>query len=303
MKNSLIQWFTKYFQFSKKDRNGITVLSILIFVALIINISVGFIKTNSVTDFSAFEKALNEWEQNEKFEINNKQLFTFNPNTIAETELETLLIPDFVKANLLNYRKAGGKIYSANDFRKIYGMNDSIFEAIKDFILIEDSVFKNEDSVRNFRVENEVKNRTNEKYNPPAKPDFKVELNSADSAALVKLYGVGPVFASRIIKYRNLLGGYYKKEQLLEVYNFPEETYNSIKDQIEVDESTIIKIRLNFAGFSELLKHPYLNKEQVQSIVNYRDKKGAFLSVSQLATENLLDSITFSKINPYFDCR
>jgi competence protein ComEA len=44
-----------------------------------------------------------------------------------------------------------------------------------------------------------------------------VELNSADSTDLVELYGIGPVFANRILKYRDLLGGFYSVNQLLEV--------------------------------------------------------------------------------------
>ena len=36
-----------------------------------------------------------------------------------------------------------------------------------------------------------------------------IHLNTADSVQLLPLPGIGPVFAGRIIRYRNLLDGYY----------------------------------------------------------------------------------------------
>src|SRR5665647_1059817 len=46
----------------------------------------------------------------------------------------------------------------------------------------------------------------------------RLDLNSADSLHLLEIPGIGPVFASRIIRYRTLLGGYYAVDQLREVY-------------------------------------------------------------------------------------
>jgi DNA uptake protein ComE-like DNA-binding protein len=297
-------WYKQYLKISKKDRNGIVVLSLLIVLMIIINISVGFIKTNKKNDYAEFEKALDEWENNLKSEPRNFQLlFSFNPNTITEQSMDSLALPSFIKRNILSYRNAGGKIKSVTDFRKIYGMNDSIFETVKDFLFFDspvEGIVTNNILIHENNTD-EIQKRSNSKELNAA--IFKIELNSTDSIELIKLNGIGPVFASRIIKYRDLLGGYYKKEQLLEVYNFPEETFKSIENNLEADPEKIKRMRLNFVDFSELLRHPYLEKEHAQVIINYRDKHGAFQSVNELFDKKLLDSLTFLKIEPYLECR
>ena len=59
-----------------------------------------------------------------------------------------------------------------------------------------------------------------------------VELNMADTTTLKKVPGIGPVFANRIVKYRNLLGGFYAVSQLREVYGIDEETIKANKEKI-----------------------------------------------------------------------
>lgn len=305
MINSFRRWYIQYNQFSKKDRNGIMILSILIVFVIIINVSLDFKTTTTDYDHSEFERVINEWELSQA--ANNQEyniLFPFNPNTITPEKLDSLSLPYYVKRNLLSYREAGGKIKSAGDFKKIYGMNDSIFNTVKDFILFESPHEVTELTESAYIAVNSNNNSDFQEfpnYKETSDVEFKIELNSADSIELTKLNGIGPVFASRIIKYRDLLGGFYKKEQLLEVYNFPEETFKLIENNIETDSGKIKKMRLNFAEFTELLRHPYLNKEQVQAIINYRNINGPFQSVNNLAQKNILDSLTFLKIEPYID--
>ena len=305
MINSFKHWYKQYHKFSKKDRNGIMVLSMLIIFIIIINISLNFIKTTTNYDYSEFEKAISEWELSQRTnnQSHNYILFPFNPNTITSEELDSLALPFYVKRNLLSYREAGGRIRSANDFRRIYGMNDSIFDAVKDFLLFE-SPREVSEPPRSTIPENNRNEPQRIPNNRAANAAIlKIELNSADSVELTKLNGIGPVFASRIIRYRDLLGGFYKKEQLLEVYNFSEETFKSLENNIETDPDKIKKIQLNLAEFAELLRHPYLSREQVQAIINYRNKHGAFRSVNDLVQNNILDSLTFLKIEPYLESR
>jgi len=65
---------------------------------------------------------------------------------------------------------------------------------------------------------------------------LKIELNKADSAELVKLRGIGPVLAKRIIRYRTSLGGkFHSVEELRNVYGLSEETFQSIKPYLWID--------------------------------------------------------------------
>lgn len=72
-----------------------------------------------------------------------------------------------------------------------------------------------------------------------------VELNSADTTALKMVPGIGSVFAKRIIKYRDLLGGFYSVEQLGEVYGIDEDRYEAMKSWFSVDPSVISHLFVN----------------------------------------------------------
>ncbi|MBP5589614.1 MAG: helix-hairpin-helix domain-containing protein, partial [Bacteroidales bacterium] len=96
-----------------------------------------------------------------------------------------------------------------------------------------------------------------------------VELNSCDSAALEALPGIGPVLSARIIRYRNLLGGFYDVGQLREVYGLSEETFSLIEGRVRVDTSLVQRVSVNFAEYGTLLRMPYLEKEDVDNIMRY----------------------------------
>lgn len=131
--------------------------------------------------------------------------------------------------------------------------------------------------------------------------DQPFDINRADSAGLLPLPGIGPVFAGRIIKYRNLLGGFVSVDQLREVYGMPEATLDMIRDRILVDTSAIDKMQLNRITFSELLRHPYLDYEQVKALVNYREFKGNIQSISELQTNFILADSVLKRVLPYLE--
>jgi len=129
-----------------------------------------------------------------------------------------------------------------------------------------------------------------------------IDLNRADSTQLLPLPGIGPVFASRLIKYRDLLGGYASVDQLKEVYGISLETIDRITDRIVIDTTLLIKMDLNTATFKELLRHPYLEYEDVKSIVNFRDFKGNIRSLHELQENYILQDSVMKKVIPYFYC-
>lgn len=131
------------------------------------------------------------------------------------------------------------------------------------------------------------------------KPVLPIDINRADSLHLLPLPGIGPVYAGRIIKYRNLLGGFVRVEQLGEVYGISGETFDLIKDRVHIDTSFIRKIQLNSMTFKELLKHPYLEYEDVIAIVNYRESEGTIQSFQELQDNFLLQDSLLIRVSPY----
>ena len=298
----MILFFKKlkeFFVFSKSDRKGVITLSILIIVILTGHCLIKFAAFSYPADHSEFESAMDAWHS--RVDSNSKiNLFWFDPNTISAGQLDSLSLPFSIKRNLIKYRKSGGRFYKAADLRKIFGMNDSIYEAVKEYIVIE----KVSDSLAGMKHLAVVEEVASYSHSRKRKDNiFITELNSADSAQLVRLKGIGPVFASRIIKYRNLLGGFYSDCQLLEIYNFPEETFIEIRRYINVDTTVIKKIRINYADFSDLLRHPYLEKADVEKIVRHREKFGPFDSVEQVLGLCPADSVKKNGLRHYLTCR
>jgi DNA uptake protein ComE-like DNA-binding protein len=126
-----------------------------------------------------------------------------------------------------------------------------------------------------------------------------VELNSADTTSLKQLKGIGSAFAKRIIKFRESLGGFVKKEQLLEVYGFDKEKYDMIVSQINIDLSGVKKININSASVDDLHKHPYIDKKLAVKIFFQRVNHGSYSDVSDIEKLNLADDEVYSKIAPY----
>ena len=141
-------------------------------------------------------------------------------------------------------------------------------------------------------------NRSFQSGTATVKPPMVIEINTADSAALVSLRGVGPVFAGRILKYRGLLGGYFQVEQMLEVYGMDTLRYEQIKDHIKADPGRINKIEVNVAEFKTLLRHPYLDYETVKDIINYRKTAGPILNSDSLRKIIAYDPM-FNKVKYY----
>jgi competence ComEA-like helix-hairpin-helix protein len=138
---------------------------------------------------------------------------------------------------------------------------------------------------------------------PPPLQQTPIHINSADSAQLLPLPGIGPVFAGRIIKYRDLLGGFVRVEQLGEVYGLSQETLELIRDHIHIDTSSIQRITISSASFGDLLRHPYLGLEEVKALVEYRDFAGVISSMRELQENCIWPDSTLQRICPYLEFR
>lgn len=104
-------------------------------------------------------------------------------------------------------------------------------------------------------------------------PGTLVELNTADTTILKKVPGIGSTFARRIMKYRELLGGFYDVSQLAEVYGIDEERYQALAPWFIADTLHVRRLEVNALPAAALRKHPYLDYRQAKAIEQLRKQK------------------------------
>lgn len=125
-------------------------------------------------------------------------------------------------------------------------------------------------------------------------------LNESDTTDWKKIPGIGSTYASRIVKYRDLLGGFVSVDQLREVYGIDDELFAKIYPYLEADRK-YTKIAVNRLEFKELLRHPYLNYKQVKAIFDLRRRKGNVSSINELAMLNEFTAEDIERLNPYLE--
>ena len=126
------------------------------------------------------------------------------------------------------------------------------------------------------------------------------DVNSSDTIQLKQIRGIGSVLSKRIIKYRDLLGGFVSKDQYHEVYGLKDSVILALDTLAKITPQYIPKtININTANEWTLMKHPYINKKQAKAIVVYRKQHGSFNSKADLFAIHLLDSATILKVAPY----
>lgn len=126
-----------------------------------------------------------------------------------------------------------------------------------------------------------------------------LNINTTDSLDLMSLPGIGEVFASRIVKYRDLLGGYYYKDQLYEIYGMDSSLVLSIQQYLWIDKSKINRINVNNSTMKRLYSHPYISYKLAKLIVKYREHHGLYNNLEDLKKIPLIDDQLFRKIVVY----
>lgn len=191
--------------------------------------------------------------------------FAFDPNTVSLDDLQRLGLSERQAQSIENYREKGGRFRSKADFQKLYVVSDTLFARLEPYIEI-----------------------------------AKLELNGADSTALVSLRGIGPWYARKILDYRDRLGGFVAPEQLLEIEGIDAERFAGFADGITVDASRIRRLDLWHASDTVLARHPYLGPKGARSIVRYRELYDSTRwTLPDLATERVLSQENIEKLKKY----
>jgi len=195
------------------------------------------------------------------------ETFPFDPNTVSLADLQRLGLTLRQAETIDHYRSKGGRFRTKDDFRKMYVVTDTLFARLEPFIKIP-----------------------------------KVELNAADSAALVTLRGIGPYYARKILDYRERLGGFLNKAQLLEIEGFDEERLAGFFDDVEIDTTRCSRLDLWHTTDSILARHPYLGEKGARSITRYKKLYDTTRwTLADLEKEHALPKENIEKLKKYIE--
>jgi competence protein ComEA len=287
----LQKFLNNYFGFNKQQRNGLYILCCISACLLIIRIAYPYFIKPADIQIANIAMVEEELEAKQNSAGNNGSeakgaLFPFDPNTVSEGELIKLGFKERTAQTFIKFRNKGFVFRQKEDVQKIYGISPKLYARIEPYILIKNSSGAKKDASTSSATKGKKISAK------------KLELNSADSLALIELKGVGPGFAKRILKYRGLLGGFVKIEQVKEIYGMTDELYALIAEQCSINASAIKKININTVDFKTLNKHPYINYELSKHIFNF--KKNTPVSDANLA-DVIEDAESTARIRPYLE--
>lgn len=223
------------------------------------------------------------YQQKEAFDRKKLTPFPFDPNTLSFLDWKRLGFTEKQAQQIINYRIKGGYFYEKTDLKKIYSITEEDYQILEPYIRITPA------------QKQETKERKKETHT-----SFKLDLNRADSIELQKIYGIGQKTASRIIKYREKLGGFISINQLKEVYSIDSSRFLQISPYLYVNnEYNIKKININKATVKELVNHPYIDYYLATSIVNYRQRNGNYTDIKDIKKAVHFYDELYQKIAPY----
>ncbi len=209
--------------------------------------------------------------------------FRFDPNTVSADQLLMLGLNKGQARTIIKFRSKGAGFRSKQDFRKLYCISPQEFEKLSPWIVLPDSIVRQENihGRQEFRKE------------------LRIDLSQDDSLEILKLPGIGPSFARRIVNYRKRLGGYCSIEQLKEVWGLTDSLYELISPFLFLSDSVPDRFPLNSVNQDVLARHPYTGYTIAKVIIKYRDQHGPFSDVSDIKKVPLVSDEIFRKLAPY----
>ncbi len=252
------------------------------------------------------------------------EMFYFDPNKMTRSDWQRLGMSERLTNTILHYIEKGGQFRKAEDLKKLYGLRNSDYERILPFVRMakqsgksvtrEDSYARQkyhfqtgkqtEYSKTGKQTDSSIREPTRRTFSNPdflyhRKSYLITDINLADSTDWSRLPGIGEKLASRIVHFREKLGGFYRVEQVGETFGLPDSVFQKIKPSLRLNSVSLHQIDLNQATKEILQAHPYIRWQIAKWIIDYRRQHGRFQTVDELLQLGQLDQSLFEKLKPY----
>jgi len=293
------RWIRNFFGFSRSQTNAFIILLPLLALIIFSAPAYRWWISHRPRDFSKDKQTLDSlitlWDTNADTTIMRQAdplaastFFAFDPNEISEADFQRLGFSKNLSTRITHYRQKGGKFRVKADLLRIYGMDSALYAQLIPFIRLPEKLDK----------PGEVRTRAT-----VHKAERKLfDLNRADTAQFKAIYGIGEKLSLRIVRYRDVLGGFVNMEQLSEVYGLDSIVVNKLMNASFIEENfQPRRVYINKSTEKELAVHPYLKGTAARAIVAYRFQHGEFRSVDDLQNIQSIDAETIRKIAPYLE--
>ncbi|AWH85203.1 hypothetical protein HYN59_08745 [Flavobacterium album] len=284
--------FNFLLQFSSGQRKGIVALFLLVIVFQAIYFIVASVDFSDEKTRSAEEK---EWLalQPEIDALKSKKavggkdsIYPFNPNFISDYKGYTLGMSAAEIDRLHAFRKTGKFINSPDDFRKVTKVSDSLLAKLAPYFKFPDWVNKKENAPEH---ENRAfgEKETKPAYSKEEKKVAQLDINAALEEDLVKVYGIGPYFAKKILRYRADLGAFVSMDQMEDIGDLSPEAVAGLKKNFKVGAAPDVnKINVNTASLQQLSRFSYFNRNLAKAILTRRSMNGKIANIEELSKIN-----------------
>ena len=291
--------FRDFLYYSNSDRRSIVIIALI----AVVLVGVLVVRAPQSGGVATVEAEADSTEQTAPVALHE-----FDPNTVDSLSLIGFGLTPKQVQTFLRYRGAGAVFRTPESIAKVYGLTAEDVSRLQPYVLIAPDyaerskpVYYERETVRQKSVSNGSAkgNGAEQKRNYPEKFDrlTKVDPNTADTALLQRIPGVGTWISRNIVEQRKRLGGFHAVEQLLEVKYFSPE----LLEWFEVDTLTakIEKISINTASFHRLNSHPYITYEQARDLMRYIRLYGRIADIDALSRTGIFTEEQLVRLQPY----
>ena len=267
-----------YFQFTKSQRSGIIFLVLLCVMFqsayFLIDFKSSTNDSKEKQEWLAFQTEIDSLKQIKRDYI--PKIYPFNPNFITDFKGQKLGMSVAEIDRLLAFRKTNKYVNTPEDFQKVTKISDSLLATMVPY-------FKFPDWVTNKK---EFKTKYKSFENKKEKIVI-LDINQATKEDLIKVYGIGPALSDRILKLKDLLGGFVSMEQMNDVWGLSPEVIENLNKNFKVSVlPKVNKVDINNASIKELMLFPYFKYALAKAIVTYRSMNGDFKNNADLTKIN-----------------
>ncbi len=271
----MLKKIKSHFKFNKRERSGIFFLLLTIIVLQVIYYTVKYqtpYENGGIVFFDSIQQATIDSLKQVSAQKDSIKIYPFNPNFITDYKGYILGMAPIEIDRLHVFRETGSYVNSAIQFQGVTKISDSLLKVLSPF----------------FRFPEWTQNqgntpKANQNSGAYAKIATVRDLNSISAEDLKIINGIGDKLSTRIIKFRDRLGGFLINEQLYDVYGLKVEVADRALKRFQVLNRPQIKtIDINAASISEISELVYIPYKVADKIIEFREHNGRINSIDEL---------------------